>query len=155
WLISALRPRLLVELGVYTGNSYAAFCQAAQRVRVPTRCFSVDTWEGDPHTGLYSEDVYTEITTWHDARHTNFSRLIRSTFDEAVGKFSSGTIDLLHIDGLHNYEAVRHDFEAWRSRLSSKAIVLFHDTNVREHDFGVWQLWEELSTQHPSFEFIH
>jgi O-antigen biosynthesis protein len=155
WLISALRPRLLVELGVYTGNSYAAFCQAVQRMRLPTRCFGVDTWEGDPHTGFYGEDIYTEITTWHDARHANFSRLVRSTFDEAVGKFSSGTIDLLHIDGLHNYEAVRHDFEAWRSRLSSKAIVLLHDTNVREHDFGVWQLWEELSTQYPSFEFVH
>jgi O-antigen biosynthesis protein len=155
WLISALRPRLLVELGVHTGNSYAAFCQAVQRLNLPTRCFGVDTWAGDPHAGFYGEDVYTEITTWHDARHASFSRFIRSTFDEALGKFSPGTIDLLHIDGRHNYEAVRHDFEAWRSRLSSQSIVLLHDINVRERDFGVWQLWEELSGQHPSFEFVH
>jgi len=155
WLINALRPRLVVELGVHTGNSYAAFCQGVQRTGLPTRCFGVDTWTGDPHAGFYGEDVYTEIAAWHDAHYAQFSRLMRSTFDEAIGKFSPATIDLLHIDGLHTYEVVRHDFETWRSRLSSQAIVLFHDTNVRERDFGVWRLWEELSARHPSFEFIH
>jgi Methyltransferase domain len=155
WLINALRPRLVVELGVHTGNSYAAFCQAVQHTGLSTRCFGVDSWTGDPHAGFYSEDVYTEIAAWHDARYAQFSRLIRSTFDEAIGKFSPGTIDLLHIDGLHTYEVVRHDFETWRSRLSSQAIVLLHDTNVRERDFGVWRLWEELSARHPSFEFVH
>jgi hypothetical protein len=32
---------------------------------------------------------------------------------------------------------------------------LLHDTNVRQSNFGVYRLWEELSTIHPSFEFRH
>jgi glycosyltransferase involved in cell wall biosynthesis len=155
WITHVLRPQVLVELGVHTGNSYAAFCQAVKLITIPAACFGVDTWQGDEHSGLYGDEVYNELLAWHDPRYGNFSQLIRSTFDEAVEHFSPGTIDLLHIDGLHTYDAVRHDFETWRSRLSNRAVVLFHDTNVRERDFGVWRLWEELSALYPHLEFLH
>jgi hypothetical protein len=77
------------------------------------------------------------------------------TFDDALAYIPDASVDLLHIDGFHTYEAVRHDFESWQHKLSDSAVVLFHDTNVREGDFGVWRLWEELSSQFPRFEFPH
>ena len=35
WIVEALRPRMIVELGVHGGFSYSVFCQAVQRLHLP------------------------------------------------------------------------------------------------------------------------
>jgi len=155
WIVGALKPRVLVELGTHNGVSYSAFCEAVVRARLDTRCYAVDTWKGDDQAGYYGEEVYLDFRRFHDARYSAFSQLLRCSFDDALPHIADASVDLLHIDGLHTYDAVRHDFESWHPKLSESGVVLFHDANVREGDFGVWRLWEELHTQFPSFEFVH
>ena len=157
WIVSKLRPRRIVELGVHKGDSYSAICQAVSRASQPSVCFGVDTWQGEEHAGRYDESVWLEFSAYHASRYAGFSKLIRSTFDEALPYFDDGSIDLLHIDGRHLYEDVRHDFESWLGKLSPSAAVLIHDTNVRERDFGVWKYWGELAGRYPGrhFEFMH
>ena len=155
WIVDALRPDVLVELGTHSGASYCGFCQAVQRLSLPTLCYAIDTWKGDEQTGYYAEEVYSTLSAYHERRYAAFSRLIRSTFDDAAQHFGSGTIDLLHIDGLHTYDAVQHDFDVWLPKLSQRSVVLFHDTNVRERGFGAWKLWAELAERYPAFSFAH
>ncbi len=155
FIVNLLKPNLLVELGTHSGVSYCCFCQAVGELGLATRCYAVDTWEGDVQAGYYGQEVYQNLRKYHDPKYGSFSTLLQMTFDEATQYFSPGSIDLLHIDGLHTYDAVKHDFENWLPKLSSHAIVLFHDINVREHDYGVWRFWDEVKIKYPSIEFYH
>jgi hypothetical protein len=151
--IDLLRPRLLVELGTQKGASYCGFCEASGILNHEMRAVAIDHWKSDEHTGQYDKDTLSILRDYHDPLYSRFSTLRQSTFDEAVSDFADGSIDLLHIDGLHTYDAVRHDFETWLPKLSTRAVVLMHDTDVHKDDFGVWQLWDELIAKYPGYNF--
>ena len=155
WLIEEARPDILVELGTHNGTSFLAFCQAIKARGTRTKAFAVDTWEGDEHAGHYGDEVHDRLQRVVQAKYAGFAQLMRMLFDDAMPYFSDGSVDLLHIDGLHTYDAVKHDFETWLPKMSRRGVIIFHDTMVREREFGVWQLWEELRGRYPSFEFKH
>ncbi len=155
WLVDVHRPRTLVELGTHYGFSYLVFAQAVKRLELATQCFAIDTWKGDEHAGFYGDEVFTELRDYHDPLYSKFSQLLRMTFDEAARHFDDGSVDLLHIDGRHFYDDVKHDFETWKPKLSERGIVLFHDVEVQRREFGVFRLWNELKEQYPHFGFVH
>jgi len=155
WLVEALKPRVVVELGVHSGNSYCAFLQAIRSLALAAQCYGIDHWRGDEHSDRYDDDVYAELRGYHDQRYGSFSTLIRATFEESLPYFSDGSIDLLHIDGFHTYDAVVKDYSDWLPKMSARGVVLFHDINVREREFGVWRLWDELTARYPTLAFAH
>lgn len=157
WCIYALGPRTFVELGTHYGDSYFAFCQAAYNRNyyhreVATFCFAVDTWIGDEHSGFYDNEVYNTVNKYNKDNYL-FSKLEKNTFLDAVEHFADGSIDLLHIDGYHTYEATKETFEAYKPKLSNSAVVLFHDTVSDNPDFGVAKYVSELP--YPMLEFRH
>lgn len=155
FLVDLLRPLVLVELGVHAGDSYCAFCQAVKALKLDTRCYGVDTWQGDAHSGLYDAGMFDDLRAHHDPLYGGFSSLIRGTFDDARPRFADGTIGVLHIDGYHTYEAVKHDFESWLPKMNTDGVVLLHDTSVHERDFGISRFWDEIKGRYRSFEFEH
>jgi hypothetical protein len=152
-LVAALRPRLLVELGVDRGESYFAFCQSAHENKMGTRCFGIDTWRGDQHAGDYDETTFAQVSAHNRENYEAFSTLVRSSFDQALGSFASESIDVFHFDGLHTEAAVRHDLEAWLPKIRPGGLLLLHDVDVRTKDFGVWKVWAELKERGRSGTF--
>ncbi|HVS71013.1 MAG TPA: class I SAM-dependent methyltransferase [Phycisphaerae bacterium] len=151
-LLQLLQPRSLVELGTFRGDSYMGICQAVSRLNLPTRCTAIDTWQGDDHAGRYGPAILAELRAAHDPLYASFSTLLQATFDAASPAFPDASIDLLHIDGLHTFDAVRHDYLTWLPKTSDRAVILFHDTAIKDRGFGVFRLWDQLAASgKPSF----
>lgn len=155
WLVKQLQPKVFVELGTHYGYSYFAGCQAIAENDLETKAFAVDTWEGDSQAGIYGNEVFEKVSNYNDENYSEFSSLLRMTFSEALDNFPDNSIDLLHIDGFHSYDAVFLDFNSWKIKLSKKSIVIFHDINVFAEGFGVYKFWNEIKADYPSFEFLH
>lgn len=161
-LICRQKPRTLVELGTYSGSSFAAFCQAAQACGAGTKCYGVDLWEGDIHMGSFDEALYREVSDYMATNHPDTAILVRKDFNAAAGDFADGSIDFLHIDGTHTYEAVANDFHTWLPKVSDRGVVLFHDTNVTVENvgepakrFGVRRFFDETKGAYAHIEFDH
>jgi predicted O-methyltransferase YrrM len=141
-LIGATHPKLIVELGTHWGESYFGFCQsvAETQSRLPVL-------RGGPLVGRRARRAIRRgslrrRTPYNETHYRAFSYLLRTSFDDALVQFRDGTIDLLHIDGLHTYEAASHDFRTWLPKVKPGGIVLLHDIAVRHADFGIWLLWD-------------
>jgi predicted O-methyltransferase YrrM len=161
-LMGRQRPRIVVELGTYSGSSLAAFCQAVEAIGLDAKCYGVDLWEGDVHMGAFDESIFRDVSTYMAANYPTIAVLIRERFSEAVGRFADRSIDLLHVDGTHTYEAVSKDFREWLPKMSARGIVLLHDTNVTFENtgpaasqYGVRRLFDETKEQYPHLEFSH
>ncbi len=154
YLVEKTKPKVFVELGTHKGDSYFTFCNAVQKNNLDTKCYAVDTWLGDKHAGFYPEEVYNYVVEFN--KRYPFSTLLRMTFDEAKNLFDDESIDILHIDGCHVYEEVKHDFYNWLPKVNKTGIILLHDIEVIKDDFGVYKLWAELKTEFVNtFEFKH
>lgn len=154
-LVTALRPRVLVELGTHKGLSYFTFCQAIKENQIDGLCYAVDTFEGDQHTDKYDEAVFNAVNDHNRQNYHGFSYLMRMLFNDALRHFNDDSIDLVHIDGFHTYEAVSEDFTNWYPKVKPGGLMLFHDVQARLQDFGAWKFWDELRAQHESFTFNH
>jgi hypothetical protein len=115
----------------------------------------VDTWRGDEHTDAYDESVYMDVLAHNESRYSGFSELLRMRFEEALDRFDDESIDLLHIDGYHTYEAIKGDFESWYPKVRPGGVILLHDVVARLLDFGAWRYWSELAPTQETFLFKH
>ena len=67
---------------------------------------------------------------------------------QAVSSYC-GKFDLIFIDGDHQYDGVKKDFENYRDLLSDRGVILFHDVDP-DHAFkttvggDVWRFWQDL-----------
>ncbi|SYX86459.1 conserved protein of unknown function [Paenibacillus alvei] len=153
--INFMKPKNIVELGTHYGCSFFSFCQSVKDFKLRTKLYAIDTWSGDEQAGFYEEEVYDTVgktvkTFFQDIDVT----LLRKTFDEALDDLEDSSIDLIHIDGLHTYEAVSHDFETWLPKLKDNGVIMFHDV-FSPLEYGSNQFWKEIKSRFPYYEFKH
>lgn len=151
WLVKTVKPQVIVDLGVDYGFSTIAFA----RPQIG-RVYAIDHFQGDAQTG--ARNVLAECRKNIDDAHLRIQpSVIVSDFDAAARawfetmQFCEGPIDILHIDGAHDYASVKHDFDTWKGLVRMGGVILLHDTRSFPNDVG--RFFSEL--RWPKFEFGH
>jgi hypothetical protein len=70
-----------------------------------------------------------------------------------ASKIYEGKIDLIHIDGDHEYEAVLSDCNHWLSKVKKGGFACFDDYG---HDSlpGIWKACQEYFEEHKNWKFL-
>jgi beta-1,4-mannosyl-glycoprotein beta-1,4-N-acetylglucosaminyltransferase len=149
FLVKYINPNVVVELGVDYGHS--TFCLASPNIGT---IYAIDCFEGDIHAGFKTtENIFKEFKTELIRKSLLLSDNIipiKGYFDDVVLTFDK-EIDILHIDGLHTYEAVRNDFEKWSVKTTNNAVIIMHDVIAYADTVG--KFFNEIDF--PKFYFTH
>ena len=146
-LFSLLRPRRCVVLGIDTGESFFAACEASENFNLTTQCVAVDAWIGEENA---FERFRRKLE--HSFRNQHF---IRGSSAHALQCFDDGSVDLLHVDTYYSYGASVEDFASWLPKMSSKGTIIFHDVDVYRRECGLWRLWADLKEKYPAYSLHH
>ena len=151
WIVNRFRPNIIVELGVDWAHSTFAF--GSEGIG---KVYGIDCFEGDIHAGHRNtldkvKNVYQELLNTKLIPRDNI-QFIKGYFDDVAKNWDdSKKIDILHIDGLHTYEAVKNDFENWFPKTSEDAVILFHDIYAFSNTVG--KFFNEL--EYPKTSVSH
>lgn len=141
YLVSALRPRVLVEVGTTDGDLYCGFCQIIATEKLPTRCSAF------PAHPLQLAG----LRAYHDSLYGGFSQLLTQAAAGAsnkwADKWADGSIDLLHLVG------DVHEFTGWLPKLSERGIAVISSLNSLSG--AAAEAWQRAKAQYPHFTFPH
>ena len=57
-----------------------------------------------------------------------------------------GPFDLIFIDGNHDYEIAKKDFENYKEMISDNGVIILHDIKSKVHE-GIPRLWNEITSK--------
>jgi MMP 1-O-methyltransferase len=140
WLLDAEGPLLyslalncvgrgaVVEIGSWKGKSTIYLGKGSKAGN------NVTIYTVDPHTEGYEHKLFGEVATFEEfnsniinAGVADIVTPIVKTSVEAASDFAR-PCELIFIDGSHEYQFVRTDFELWFPKLVDGGIMAFHDT---------------------------
>jgi len=149
WLVSYVKPEVIVDLGVDWG--YSTFSFALPRIG---KVYGIDNFSGDDFIG--SVNSYPFVDMKKDKLHLQDNlTFIKGDFNEVAQTWDK-KIDILHIDGSHHYEDVKKDFETWSKFLNDDGVILLHDTCIESlngNEYGVKKFFDEIDL--PKVTFTH
>ena len=133
-LVKTFNPKVTVDLGVDFGFSTFSLAYANKG-----EVYGIDWFQGDEHTG--HRNTFDSVTSLYNELKSVYSipdiTFIKGSFDD-VAKTWNKQIDILHIDGLHTFDAVKSDYDTWIRHCHSNSIILFHDVESFPDSVGLF-----------------
>jgi predicted O-methyltransferase YrrM len=104
----------------------------------------------DPHCGVIDREQDGAGPTFaefqRNIREAGVEKIVEPhvDFSDAVAREFSEPVELIFVDGLHDYESVRSDFEAWFPKVIEGGTMAFHDTTGQSgaHRFAIERVYK-------------
>jgi predicted O-methyltransferase YrrM len=117
----------IVEIGSWKGRSTICLASGA-----PPDCI---VYAVDPHSGSSEHQQQMGKVNTLDEFKANIKKAgiesrvvpVVKTSEQAAGEWS-GPVEFLFIDGAHEYDLVKQDFELWSPHLVEGGLIAFHDS---------------------------
>ena len=147
FLVEKIIPETIVELGVDYGYSTFVFANALKDQK--GIIYGIDLFEGDIHAG--NRNTHQFVLDKIEKQNLTQIKIIVGDFKEVSLNWNL-PINILHIDGLHTYEAVKSDYENWSKFVKEDGIILFHDvTSFKD----IAQFFKEVEGNWHKLYFTH
>ena len=138
-IVLDLKPKVVVEVGVWRGLSVASFCAASlvQKCEV----FAIDPWSKSAMSENGYNKCLTEEQDQLDLVYNQFVRdfkvleldknltTIRKTSWDASSDFADSSIDIFHLDGAHTEWDSTRDLIAWTPKIRVGGLFIMDDAN--------------------------
>jgi len=121
---------VIVEIGSWKGKStiwLAHGTKAGKHIKI----YAIDPHTGSPQTAIAYAPHYTYPEFMANIKSAGVSDIVTPlimTSEEAAENFQE-SVALVFIDGDHDYEMVKLDFELWFPKLAIGGIMVFHDVH--------------------------
>lgn len=120
---------VLVEIGSYCGKATAVMALTVKEINNEAKIFAIDDFSGrlgaeDTRIDLYAPSFEKFQHTLRQSEIINEITIIKNT--SSLVDFKE-EIDVLLVDGLHDYANVARDFYNYEKHLKPDSILLFHD----------------------------
>lgn len=131
WLRKATDGRWnVVEIGCWKGRSTFALCRDCQGI-----VHAIDHFQGSPGdksghltNGIESSKVKTEFeNNLKPFLDSGRCKLLAMDSHAAAEKFAYQSMDMVFIDGGHDYESARRDIKLWKPKLRPGGLLCGHD----------------------------
>lgn len=136
-------PGNWVEIGCLYGKSFTAL-NTLNSLRLSGLAFAVDSWDPKLATQNSNLDIvsnsqnFVDFNAIYSLFRINFqidiinnkTVVLKNESKSAAKdylKFTQDPISLLHIDGNHDYEEVKQDFDLWEKYLANNSWIIFDD----------------------------
>lgn len=135
FIFEEFSPKKVLEIGIYRGQviSLWGLISAKLNVNCDIRGISPFSPAGD-HVSIYLKNInyYEDVIKNYSFFNERLPKLYKgySTDKEMIEKIESEKWDLIYIDGNHDYEVVKKDFEICSNSLNNNGLIVLDDSSL-------------------------
>lgn len=134
YLVKTYKPRDFLEIGVYRGQIISLVSLLAKKYKIKMKVAGLSpfTEEGDGVSEYISLDYLADTKDNFNHFSLEEPHLVKARSNDANGInfIKSKKWDMIYIDGNHDYEVVKDDFELCIRQLNKSGILVLDDSSL-------------------------